>query len=207
MNTIKHIQFIDGVVGEKPILTDGIPQIAFIGRSNVGKSSTLNSLFGGGKRVKTGKTPGKTKEINFFRLEFTDERLCYCVDLPGYGYAKLSKTERTALSKLILWYLEHKGSFLELVVLIIDAKVGLTELDKEIISILEREERTFVLGVNKIDKINQKKTALLKKELLAASANWEHLQKIIYYSAAKNKHINQLSDFLFGQEKGKSLDE
>src|SRR5690606_28987178 len=93
--------FMQGVVDETAILYDGIPHIAFIGRSNVGKSSTLNAITGKRKLVKVGQTPGKTKEINFFesRVELNNGTTgsVYLVDLPGYGYAKLSKQQRNDL--------------------------------------------------------------------------------------------------------------
>ncbi len=194
---VKKVQFIDGVVGEKDILFDGIPQVAFIGRSNVGKSSTLNTLLGKTKLVKTGKTPGKTKEINFFKVECENEDIFYFVDLPGYGYAKLSKKDRDTLHKLIVWYLEHKISFLELVVLIIDAKVGLTDLDRDFIRILDTQKKPFILAINKVDKINQKTKSLLQKEIRKELSCKNNLFDIIYYSAAKNKQIHLLTKSIF----------
>ena len=83
MNSISA-QFVKGVVGEDNILYDGVPQIAFIGRSNVGKSSTLNAILNRKKLVKVGRTPGKTKEVNFFDVRTDDGYQVYFVDLPGY---------------------------------------------------------------------------------------------------------------------------
>lgn len=194
---ITQVKFIDGVTKETAILYDGTPHVAFIGRSNVGKSSTLNVLMGRKKLVKVGRTPGKTKELNFFQLDVNGEKACYFVDLPGYGYAKLSKSERQVLKERILWYLSHPVSDLKLVVLIIDAKAGLTDLDREMIDYIYAHKRNFILAVNKIDKINQKTQNQLKKEIAKKIPFINQKQNICYYSAFKAKNIILLKDKIF----------
>lgn len=158
MNTlITSAEFVKGIIGSDPILTDGRRQVAFIGRSNVGKSSLINSLVQKKDLVKSGKTPGKTKEINFFLVN----NKFYFVDLPGYGYAKLSPEERERIRKMILWYLEYAEVQDRKVVLVIDANVGATDFDLQMIGFLEEHDIDFVIAANKIDKIN--KTALGKQ--------------------------------------------
>src|SRR3989344_2302589 len=98
---ITSAEFVKGVVGEDEILTDGTPQIAFIGRSNVGKSSVINSLAQKKDLARTSAFPGRTQEINLFLIN----RSFYLVDLPGYGYAKMSKEKQFELQDLIAWYL------------------------------------------------------------------------------------------------------
>lgn len=191
-------KFMQGVVDETAILYDGIPQVAFIGRSNVGKSSTLNALTGKRRLVKVGQTPGKTREINFFeaRIESNDGGVgsVYLVDLPGYGYAKLSKQQRNQLKQLILWYLEHPKADTALVCIVIDAKVGLTEYDREIIDVLRAHRKKFIIAVNKVDKLNQK-----SRHKLVQSLTDEFGESVPYilYSASTNKHINVLRDAIF----------
>lgn len=192
---ILSAQFIKGVVDEESILYDGTPHIAFIGRSNVGKSSTLNSILERKKLVKTGRTPGKTREINFFKVT-TDSTPSesYFVDLPGYGYAKLSKKERSELDSLIRWYITHPEADTALICVIIDAKTGITELDEEYIQLLKSHRKIYCIAVNKIDKINQKAQYQLEKSLR------ELIPKqtlIFYYSAVKGKQIHKLRDFIF----------
>src|SRR6266516_2479045 len=97
---ITSARFIRGIIGTNDILFDGLPQIAFVRRSNVGKSSVINSLTNRKDLVKVGKKPGKTTEINFFLI---NERF-YFVDLPGYGYARLTPAEREKIRKRMLWY-------------------------------------------------------------------------------------------------------
>lgn len=146
-------KFVLGVVGSHNIISDGKPQYAFIGRSNVGKSSLINMLLGQKKLVRSSSTPGKTQQINFFEVE----EKCYFVDLPGYGYAKVSKKHREKIRKLILWYLISGEANIEKVVLILDSKVGLNEFDRDIINILEEYRYQYIVVMNKIDKLNQKK--------------------------------------------------
>ena len=98
---ITSAKFVKGVVGPDEALRDGTPQIAFIGRSNAGKSSLLNSLTNSKKLAITSKTPGRTKEINVFLINGTH----YFMDLPGYGYARAGGDTLQKLSDLIFWYL------------------------------------------------------------------------------------------------------
>jgi GTP-binding protein EngB required for normal cell division len=94
---INTARFVKGIKGTDEFLENDILQIAFFGRSNAGKSSTINALLGRNTLVKSSSTPGKTKEINLFEVNDT----FHIVDLPGYGYAKISQTERESLRKLI----------------------------------------------------------------------------------------------------------
>ena len=186
------VQFIKGVVGEEAIVYDGTPQIAFVGRSNVGKSSTLNSLFGTKKMVKIGKTPGKTKEINYFNVITKDHGNFYFVDLPGYGYAKLSKNDRTELEKRIRWYITHPQADTALVCIVVDAQVGLTEFDLDTIHTLKEGSKEYILALNKIDRLNQKEQSALRKTLKEDHDLAE--DQYVFYSAKKGKHIHKLRE-------------
>lgn len=194
---IKSAQFIKGLVGEDAVMYDGTPHIAFIGRSNVGKSSTINAVLGRNKLVKVGNTPGKTRQINFFDVTTIYDQHCYLVDLPGYGYAKLSKTDRAKLKNLIEWYIVHSEADAALICLIIDAKVGLTPVDKEFIQILDQSDKEYIIAANKVDKINQKTRNQLEKELVTQT---RPETKIFYYSAAKGKNVHLLQEYLFNLE-------
>ncbi len=148
---IKSAVFVKGVVGPDQILNDGKHKIAFIGRSNVGKSSVINSLLGKKGLVKSSSTPGKTKEVNFFLV---NDKI-YFVDLPGYGFAKISMQAREKLRNLILWYLTSPEIEHSRIVLIIDAKVGPTKLDQEMIDVLKEFGHDFVVIANKSDKLKR----------------------------------------------------
>ena len=146
---ISKAEFAKGVIGDDYGLEDNLPQIAFFGRSNVGKSSVINSLVGKKDLAKVSKIPGKTREANFFRINDS----FYFVDFPGYGYAKRSMKERNKMIKRIFWYVEFSKARPKAVFLIIDANVGLTALDRDMIKILEANKHQIVIVANKIDKL------------------------------------------------------
>jgi GTP-binding protein len=147
--------FVKGIRGTDVIVTDGVAQYAFVGRSNVGKSSLINRLCNKTTLVKVSRKPGKTVEINYFLIN--DE--VYFVDLPGYGYARVDPKEKEKLQKLIVWYLTASGAKPKKVVLVVDSKVGITDFDRQMIEILSAEGHPFVLAANKIDKLTQKEAA------------------------------------------------
>lgn len=160
---ITSAEFVKGIRGTDPITDDGLMQVAFVGRSNVGKSSLINALTNRKKLVKVGDTPGKTREINFFLIE----KSFYFVDLPGYGYARVGPKEKEALKKLILWYLIKSEIKPKLVVVVLDAKVGVTVFDTQMIEILRTQGHPFVVAVNKSDKLSQSE---LSKQLALITA-------------------------------------
>jgi len=147
---ITSTKFIKGVVGPDSILKNGTPQIAFIGRSNAGKSSLLNSLTGVKKLAVTSKTPGRTREINVFLINDSH----YFLDLPGYGYARTGAQMLEKLSELIFWYLLDVD-YNQKIVLLIDSVVGPTANDLEVLRELEKAGRDLVIVLNKVDKIKK----------------------------------------------------
>jgi GTP-binding protein len=155
---IDSVKFVKGIRGTDPILNDTKTQYAFVGRSNVGKSSVINALLNRKGMAKSSSTPGKTKEINFFLVneEF------FFVDLPGYGYARVSNKDKEQLVKMILWYLLESGANPRVVFLIIDANVGLTKKDEEMVRALTEGGVPFMVIGNKIDKINK---SIRKREI------------------------------------------
>ncbi len=152
---ITSAKFVRGITGSDDILHDGIPQIAFVGRSNVGKSSVINSLANVKDLVKVGKKPGKTTEINFFLIN----NKVYFVDLPGYGYAELNPVEKEKIRKRMLWYLMESEPKPVRVALILDIKSGFTEFDKEMAHMLRDQGHHFMIIANKADKLNQKEVS------------------------------------------------
>lgn len=158
---ITSAEFVKGVIGDDYSMGDDLPHIVFLGRSNVGKSSVINCLTGRKKLVHISSTPGKTREANFFCIN----NVFYLVDFPGYGYAKMSHKERDKLIKRILWYLQYSGERPALAVLIIDVKVGLTEHDREMLSILHEQKHPILILANKIDKLNQGEKEKAKRAL------------------------------------------
>lgn len=125
-----------------------LPEIVFSGRSNVGKSSMINRLTGRRGLARTSSSPGKTASINFYRLGF-----CRFADLPGYGYAKVSKAEKARWAELVEGYF-GAGRDLRLVVQIIDMRRGPTEDDLGMIAFLEEKSIPFLVAASKCDKLN-----------------------------------------------------
>ncbi len=189
---ITKAEFIKGVIGDDYKLRDRLPQVALLGRSNAGKSSVINSLVNRKNLVKTSKVPGKTTEANFFRI---NDKF-YFVDFPGYGYAQRSVKERNKLIKRIFWYIENFETKPKLVLLIIDAKVGLTSLDYEMIDILKENNHRVVIVANKIDKLS--KTVAEKQ--ISNIENQAPTMLIFPYSAKTKKGrdelLEKINDFI-----------
>ena len=145
--------------------TDGKPEFAFIGRSNVGKSSLINMLTGKKNLAKTSSTPGKTQLINHFVIN--DK--WYLVDLPGYGYAKVSKSKRNNWEKFISDFLTKRKE-LENIFVLLDARLEPQKIDLEFMNWCGEKNLPFSMVFTKIDKISssalQKNLAKYKKEML-----------------------------------------
>lgn len=187
---ITSAQFIKGVVGPTDILDDGTPQIAFIGRSNAGKSSLLNSLTNSKKLAITSKTPGRTRQINVFLINGTH----YFMDLPGYGYAKAGGDTIKTISELISWYLFASNNNPRLVVLI-DAVIGPTKDDQGILHELEKAGRDVVIVANKVDRIKKSQYLNQLKKLRAQLPGYT----IIPYSSTSGVGITELTNELLSE--------
>lgn len=183
---ITSAKFVKGVVEDDEVLNDGLPQIAFIGRSNVGKSSVINSLTNQNGLAKTSSFPGRTQQINIYFVN----KSFYLVDLPGYGYAKASKTEQEKLQRLIYWYLLDSEYEQKKVLLIIDASIGATNNDMQMLHSLLEKEKNVVVVANKVDKI---KKSEYKKRLEDISELMGDC-KVIPYSAEKKIGVSELTN-------------
>lgn len=182
-----RVQFVRGISGTDPVLGIPYPQIAFVGRSNVGKSSTINALLGG-VFARVSAVPGKTQQINFYSV---DDRL-FVVDLPGYGYAKVPIPIAQKIRKHILWYLGGEEIRPKLVVLIIDARHGMTEQDRELLDICIKEEHPILVLLNKWDKLNQSERVLAERNFVSEFPNLEYMP----ISAEKKFNIPKLFEKL-----------
>lgn len=174
---ISSATFVKGITGEDEILHDGRPHVAIIGRSNVGKSSVINSLTHKGL-AKTSSFPGRTQQINIFLIN----KDFYLVDLPGYGYAKGSKDMQEQLQQLIYWYLLNPEFMPKKVIVVIDANIGPTDNDLQMIHSLEQQGKNIIVVANKVDKI---KKSEYKNQLKKIQDSLEDLAVIPY--SAENK--------------------
>jgi GTP-binding protein len=130
--------------------SDRLPEIAFLGRSNVGKSSLINALVGQKGLAFTSNTPGRTQTINFYRVDDT----MYFVDLPGYGYARVPKQFLQEWKNLIDQYLQERET-LKLSCVVLDARRGWMDKDLDLKRWLEHHDRPYLVIATKIDKLNQ----------------------------------------------------
>jgi GTP-binding protein len=176
---IKSVSFVVSNTDHKKCPEDGLPEFAFIGRSNVGKSSLINLLTGNKKLAKTSSTPGKTQLINHFVIN--DQ--WYLVDLPGYGYAKVSKSARSNWEKFIADYLTNRKSLMNIFILL-DSRLEPQKIDLEFINWCGEKQLPFVLVFTKIDKLSssalQRNTSKFKKEMLKT---WEEMPPVFTTSS------------------------
>ncbi|WP_456384612.1 ribosome biogenesis GTP-binding protein YihA/YsxC [Desulfolithobacter sp.] len=147
-----RVEFIKGVYSFKELPEPIWPEIAFAGRSNVGKSSLINRLIKRRNLVKTSSRPGKTQALNYFAV---DERM-YLVDLPGYGFARVPKQMRSSWEQLITGYLERRET-LVCVVVIIDLRHELKNQDRELVDWLRHHQKPFLPVYTKADKLSKNK--------------------------------------------------
>ena len=165
-------KFLDEVHGFQNLPDDSLPEIIFLGRSNVGKSSLINSLTKS-KIAKTSKTPGRTRSLIFFELE----KKFRIVDFPGYGYSRISKTNEYKLDKLIDQYLKNRNN-LNKIFLLIDSRHGFKEQDKLILHELDKlfKDKVFIVFTKK-DRIK----------------NMKEKKKLDEFNEIANKHFNKKS--------------
>jgi GTP-binding protein len=191
-------QFVVTAVELKGLPTDHAAEVAFVGRSNVGKSSMINALTGRKKLVRVSNTPGRTRTLNFFDVELEREGVRHKVrlaDLPGYGFAKASKAERAQWEKMITSYLEHRHR-LEVVVSIIDAEVGPTPEDLLTLEYLQDKGRRILVVATKIDRIPK---ARRKPRLQALSKELSlPLEAILPFSSTDKIGFEEVWDALLG---------
>ena len=147
---LQNAEFILSAASPKDFLQDGLPQIAFAGRSNVGKSSVINCLLRRKNFARVGAVPGKTVHVNYFKIDGT----FYLVDLPGYGYAKVSKAERDRWGRLMESYFARPER-MTLGVLIVDARHKPTADDCTMAQWFKDTGRPVVTVANKLDKLKK----------------------------------------------------
>lgn len=182
-------QFVKGILGSDPVLDNGFPQVAFVGRSNAGKSSLINSLAGQYGLARTSNTPGRTREINLFLINGKQ----YFLDLPGYGYAKASKGTQEELGSLISAYLFDSPYAQKKIVVVIDGAVGPTKLDLEMLEKLKEHEKEILIVANKIDKVN---ITARKKQLDEIQKTVGDFQVIAYSSEKRVGRSELLAEIL-----------
>ena len=191
-------QFVLTAVELKGLPTGHAAEVAFVGRSNVGKSSMINSLTGRKKLVRVSNTPGRTRTLNFFDVELeraSQRHRVRLADLPGYGFAKASKTERASWEKMITSYLENRHR-LEVVVSIIDAEIGPTPEDLLTLDYLQDTGRRVLVVATKIDRISK---ARRKPRLQALAQQLSlPLEAVLAFSSTDKIGVEEVWQALLG---------
>ena len=184
----REARFIAGAARAFALPHDDLPEIAFAGRSNVGKSSLLNALTGRRTLARTSNTPGRTRQINFFDL---DARLML-VDLPGYGYAEAPKVEVMRWTALLRRYLQTRTA-LRRVCLLIDARHGIKDVDYPMMLMLDNAGVSYQIVLTKIDKLGAGELALIAERTRAEMAAHTAAHPEIHLtSALKQRGIAEL---------------
>ena len=184
-------EFVTSITDLNRLPADGLPQIVFSGKSNVGKSSVINRVLNRKNFARVGETPGKTVHINFFRIDGK----AYFVDLPGYGYAKVPKAEKERWGKLMEQYFSVPER-IDLGVLIVDARHKPTADDCTMAEYFKSSGRPFVVVANKLDKLKKSElepNMVLIRQTLALPEE----TKLIPFSAEKGTGRDELVKEIF----------
>jgi len=189
--TIDQVAFVQGATALGQMPEEPVPEFAFVGRSNVGKSSLINRLFERKNLARTSSTPGKTQEINFFRVNDA----FHVVDLPGFGYAKVSKKQRAAWQKLIGQYLMERRQLVA-VFQLVDARHDPTALDKELMMLMRESPAEHVVLLTKGDKLsgNQRHKAVSRVRKTLESLGQE--KPVILTSAHDGRGRGEILDWM-----------
>ncbi|UAT43402.1 YihA family ribosome biogenesis GTP-binding protein [Anaplasmataceae bacterium AB001_6] len=188
VNVFKNLRFLYSISSAEQLKGDfryGQNQVCFIGRSNVGKSSLINSIVDSKKVSLVSKSPGKTRAINYF---ITQDNKFLLTDLPGYGYAKRSKEERKRWSMLIDRYIGNQRDRIKIACVLVDARHKLKEIDLQAMNYLDSNAVKFLMILTKIDKINDNELESRIAEITNECSNFEHLYPEII-STSSNKKI------------------
>ena len=188
---LQKTEFILSAASPKDFLRDGLPQIAFAGRSNVGKSSVINRLLNRKNFARVGAAPGKTIHINYFKIDGA----FYLVDLPGYGYAKVSKSERDRWGKLMETYFAHP-ELMTLGVMIVDARHKPTADDCTMAQWFKDTGRPMVVVANKLDKL-KKSEIEPNLQRIRETLELDESVKVIPFSAEKGDGRQDLLNVIF----------
>ncbi|AGF47255.1 GTP-binding protein engB [Candidatus Kinetoplastibacterium desouzaii TCC079E] len=171
------------------------PEICFLGRSNVGKSTAINIITNQKRLAFSSKTPGRTRLINMFSLKKNENIFGYLVDIPGYGYSTLSTKEQKDIGITITDYIKNRKS-IESFVLLLDVRRGITSLDLQLINLINPLNKPLVILITKTDKLNYEKRIKTKNHIEKQLESFNNIKTIINFSAKQKTGVSELSDYI-----------
>jgi len=175
---MKEIIFLKPVYKLAEVPTDDMPEVILCGRSNVGKSSFINTLFNKKNLAKTSSTPGKTRSINYYLVDNN----FFMIDLPGFGYAKVSKSERDSWKKMVTdFFNRHVDK--RIAIHLIDSRHKPMETDFELNDYLVKNDIPYIIVLNKVDKLKQSELATAKKQIKDFFPNLSFGDNLFYFSS------------------------
>ncbi len=189
---MSKIEFIKSVSALDQLPELELPEIALAGRSNVGKSSFINTLFNRKGLAKISSTPGKTRTLNYYNVE----NKFYLVDLPGFGYAKVSKTERESWERLLIKYFQNNPNITR-IIHFIDSRHKPTQLDIILNKLLIGLDIPYIVLLNKVDKLKQSELAKAKREIKEVFPELSIGDNLFLFSSVKGTGKKELTNFLF----------
>jgi GTP-binding protein len=184
--SIQSTQYLTSVVPGADLPRENHPVFAFIGRSNSGKSSFLNCITNQKGLARSGATPGVTRKVNLYLVN----KKYFFADLPGYGYAKMSRQDRNTLEKLIFWYLGNTELKFKNIFLLLDSRVGPTDDDLDIIDFLNSQNLPLTIIASKIDKLKSSEKQTQLKSIAANIPNHQIIPFSSVTAEGKKEVIN-----------------
>ncbi len=188
MEYLKNVEFVKSVFNKGDLIRDDLPIIAMVGKSNVGKSSFINTLTNNKNTAKVGQTPGKTKCLNFFLVD----KKFYLVDLPGYGYSTMSEKEKENINKLTNYFLENNKNIKHIFSLI-DIRHLPSKDDRAMYDWLVALEKDFTIILNKADKLSNAKIEASIKDMAKALFAKEEM---IPFSTETKLNLDKVLDII-----------
>ena len=186
----QKVSFVLSAASARDFRRDGLPQIVFAGKSNVGKSSVINRVLQRKNYARVGESPGKTVHINYFLVDDT----AYLVDLPGYGYAKVPMAEKERWARLMETYFAEKG-LITLGIMIVDARHAPTALDRVMADYFKASGSPFIVVANKLDKL-KKSEIQPNLQRIADDLGLPDLCHVLPFSAEKGTGREELVDLI-----------
>jgi GTP-binding protein len=188
---MKDVKFVKSVFNLSDLPKDNLSEIVLCGRSNVGKSTFINSFFNRKNLAKVSSTPGKTRSLNYYLVD----NKFYIVDLPGFGYAKISHSEKEKWEKLITGYLTS-GRNISFVFHFMDSRIEPTQLDIMLYNFIMANNLNYIAIMNKVDKLSQSELSNLKKNISKQFNNLQYGINLFFYSGIKGTGKNELKKII-----------